>query len=91
MNKNTGIRAIVYGQVQGVFFRKSTQQQAIKLGLTGYAKNLPDGSVEVQADGGHDKLQLLVDYLHRGPEQARVDRVVVEERPAQDYTGFEVR
>ncbi|MCA9757795.1 MAG: acylphosphatase [Candidatus Eisenbacteria bacterium] len=69
------IRAIVRGRVQGVYFRASTREEAQKLGLRGYAKNLADGSVEVVAEGPEDALKQLVDYLHRGPAHARVDQV----------------
>ena len=62
----------VKGCVQGVWFRESTRQQASKLGINGYAINLPDGSVEVLACGKPDALGRLVDWLHQGPPLAQV-------------------
>lgn len=71
----SGARFLVSGRVQGVFFRASTQRQARKLGLTGHAINLDDGSVEVLAFGTDDALESLFAWLHRGSPAARVDRV----------------
>jgi acylphosphatase len=68
-------RFLVGGKVQGVFFRASTREQALKLGLRGYAKNLPDGRVEVLAEGGQRALDALERWLHVGPPMARVDSV----------------
>lgn len=66
---------IVSGRVQGVFFRASTRAEAVRLGLTGYAKNLPDGSVEVLACGEDSALEALQRWLHIGPPVARVESV----------------
>lgn len=74
----TGIRCRkfrVTGRVQGVWFRESTRREAERLGLTGHAVNLADGSVEVIAAGGERELQALADWLRQGPPMARVDRV----------------
>ena len=68
----------VRGRVQGVFFRASTRNEAQRLGLTGYAKNLPDGSVEVLACGTLPALDELERWLHAGPPAARVDAVTRE-------------
>ncbi len=84
------LRAWVSGRVQGVFFRDSTRRLARELGLSGYAINLPDGRVEVLACGPAQRLQQLVDWLHQGPELARVDRVVVEETEATPSEGFRI-
>jgi len=72
-------RFLVSGHVQGVFFRASTRQQAMALGLTGYARNLPDGRVEVLACGDAAALQYLQSWLWEGPAQARVSDVQCEE------------
>ena len=66
---------LVGGKVQGVFFRASTREQALKLGLRGYAKNLPDGRVEVLAEGEQRALDALERWLHVGPPMARVETV----------------
>ncbi len=68
-------RFIVTGLVQGVFFRASTRAQAQSLGLGGYARNLPDGSVEVLASGDAAALTALEQWLRHGPPQARVEHV----------------
>jgi acylphosphatase len=65
----------VIGNVQGVFFRASTRDEARKLGITGHAVNLPDGSVEVLACGTSEALQSLRIWLHEGPAMARVDEL----------------
>lgn len=65
----------VTGRVQGVFFRASTRDEAMRRGLTGYAVNKPDGSVEVLACGSAAELDALEAWLHRGPRHARVDTV----------------
>lgn len=80
----SGARFRVIGRVQGVFFRASTQRQARKLGLTGHAINLDDGSVDVLAFGADDALDALYDWLHRGSPAARVDRVDREAISAAD-------
>lgn len=85
------VRCIVTGRVQGVFFRAATQQRAESLGLTGYARNLADGSVEVLACGQQAALSQLQDWLWQGPAAARVEQVacesVTEDAPDSFTTG----
>jgi acylphosphatase len=81
-------RFLVGGRVQGVFYRASTREQALALGLTGYAKNLPDGRVEVLASGTGEALDRLEHWLHRGPDGARVDAVLREEVTAEHLDSF---
>lgn len=71
-------RAVVRGRVQGVCFRASTADEARGLGLAGYARNLPDGAVEVVARGEETALRKLIDYLHAGPSIARVSSVEID-------------
>ena len=68
-------RFLVLGKVQGVFFRHSTRLEAKRLLIRGIARNLPDGSVEVLAQGTASAVEELRVWLHRGPTQARVDTV----------------
>lgn len=68
-------RFLVSGKVQGVFFRASTREQAIALGLRGHAINLDDGRVEVLAAGDDAAIETLADWLWHGPPSARVERV----------------
>lgn len=72
-------RCFVSGLVQGVFFRASTRQRANELNVTGHAINLPDGRVEVVAVGDPPAVHQLIEWLHRGPPSARVERVDVQE------------
>ena len=67
------LRAVVHGEVQGVGYRWSVQRQARRLGLTGYAENLPDGSVRVEAEGQPGQLDELEAFLRGGPRFAEVD------------------
>ena len=86
------IAAWVYGMVQGVGFRFSTQHQATALGLTGYAKNLDDGSVEVVACGEQEKVEQLLVWLKAGgPTHARVYRVLSEPTAPGDYKEFKIK
>jgi acylphosphatase len=72
-------RFIVSGKVQGVCFRASTREQAQRLQLAGYAKNLPDGRVEVLAVGKEDALADLERWLWQGPPLAKVEEVSRQE------------
>ena len=87
------IIAWVYGRVQGVGFRYTTQQEARRLSLTGYARNRDDGSVEVVASGEAEQVDKLLKWLKDGgPRSARVDRVLSERhRPREAFTGFSIR
>ncbi|KFK93179.1 MULTISPECIES: acylphosphatase [unclassified Serratia (in: enterobacteria)] len=86
------LAAYVYGLVQGVGFRYNTQSKATTLGLTGYARNLDDGSVEVIACGEPQRVNELVEWLKSGgPRGARIDRVLVEPQGVADYQGFGIR
>jgi len=71
-------KCVVFGQVQGVWYRASTQQQAELLDLTGQATNLPDGSVEIIACGEPAKVSQLLDWLWEGPPRAEVTNVQCE-------------
>ncbi|UTA53961.1 acylphosphatase [Lysobacter soli] len=75
-------RFVVSGKVQGVFFRASARDRAQALGLRGFAKNLPDGRVEVLAAGDGAAIDELAAWLREGPPMARVDDL--ERMPARD-------
>ena len=75
------MRVQVRGRVQGVGYRASTAYEARRLGLAGWVRNLPDGSVEVVARGEAAAVDALLAWLARGPRGARVTGVDVEERP----------
>lgn len=81
-------RCIVTGRVQGVAYRAATQHQAHALNLTGYAKNLPDGSVEVLACGAERDINELCTWLWEGPRLAQVSDVQCSRVAGQDLRGF---
>lgn len=74
-------RFTVQGRVQGVWFRDSTRREAERLGITGYAINLPDGNVDILAWGSPDALEALEAWLHTGPPLANVSAVIASEVP----------
>jgi acylphosphatase len=82
MPSDQRLEAIVYGVVQGVFFRHHTRLEATRLGLAGTVRNRPDGSVGVIAEGPRGQLDGLLSWLHRGPGLAEVERVEVEWKDA---------
>ncbi len=86
------ISLLIKGKVQGVFFRKSAAEKANEIGLTGFVKNLPDGNVYAEAQGTEGQLEDFANWCKRGPERARVDDVVIEERRLQETeTTFSVQ
>ncbi len=86
------VHLIIHGRVQGVFFRQSTQAQAVALGLSGWVRNRRSGVVEMVAEGESQAVESLVTWCHRGPEAAHVVRVErVDSDPAGLTQGFDVR
>ena len=73
------VQARVTGRVQGVSFRWYTQEQAQRLGVSGWVRNEPDGSVLLHAEGDDDAVDALVAWCHQGPPSARVEHVAVRE------------
>jgi len=83
---------VVYGRVQGVFFRGFVAGQAAELGLSGEVRNLADGTVEVRVEGERDRLEALVVRLKQGPPAARVTKVETKWTACTGaYDGFRVR
>lgn len=78
----------VSGHVQGVFFRDSARQEAARLGLSGWVRNLPDGRVEAVFEGTREAVAQAVEWCHTGPPRARVESVEAQEGPAQGLKGF---
>lgn len=86
------IRLNIIGRVQGVFYRAGTRREALSLGLTGWVRNLPDGSVEVVAEGEEDQLKKLISWCRRGPPLAIVRSVEVKrEPPVNEFETFSVK
>jgi acylphosphatase len=82
---------LVTGQVQGVFFRGSMRDLARDLGVSGWVRNEPDGSVAAHLEGSPDSVQALVAWCRQGPAGADVDQVVATKAPATGVSGFAVR
>jgi acylphosphatase len=83
--------AVVHGRVQGVFYRASAEQEAARLGVAGWVRNLPDGTVELVVEGDDAAVDGMLDWAGRGPSRAEVTHVDVRERPEEGRTGFEQR
>jgi acylphosphatase len=82
---------MINGEVQGVYYRASTVETARQLGLTGFARNLSDGRVEVVAEGTSDALADLKNWCRKGPPAASVASVDAEESEAtREFAGFEI-
>ena len=92
VNRKMQLFVLISGKVQGVGFRNFTQMNAKQLGINGYAKNLPNGKVEVVAEADKARLDALVALLKKGPRFARVDSLEVDERPfTGEYKTFGIR
>ncbi|MCG6943052.1 MAG: acylphosphatase [Thiohalocapsa sp.] len=89
-NNQVCVRCTVAGQVQGVFFRASAREEALRLGIAGHARNLPDGRVEVLACGDLEAVNSLREWLRRGPPLAQVTGVACEAVEQQAVAGFTV-
>ena len=89
--KKTARRWFVSGTVQGVGFRFFVQSKAASLGVTGWARNLDDGRVEVFAVGSDQQLDALAGALHIGPRAAEVRAVEQQDAPLEDASSFRIR
>ena len=86
------IRAVVKGKVQGVSYREFTRREAEALGVTGFARNLRDGSVEIVAEGEEKQLKEFERRFRKGPLMAFITEVEVKEEPATGgFDGFDIR
>ena len=91
-NKAVRLRAVVHGEVQGVNFRTTTQREAAALNLTGWVRNVWDGTVETVAEGSSSALLKFEAYLHRGPSAAYVESVDVTYGEATgEFRAFNIR
>jgi acylphosphatase len=89
--KRVCMHGYVSGRVQGVYFRQSTAQEAQRLDLDGWVRNLADGRVEVLFEGLEAGVAELSEWLKTGPEKAEVSLIELEEQPLQGIAGFIVR
>ena len=84
-------RVVVSGRVQGVAFRVTTLREAERLGLRGWVRNLPNGSVEAAFEGTPEAVSAAVAWCHHGPSWARVDHVEITREPPAGHEGFAIR
>jgi acylphosphatase len=84
-------RVVVFGQVQGVFFRDSLREQAESAGVAGWVRNCPDGSVEAQLQGAPESVERVIEFCRHGPRRAQVQRAEIHECACEPHHGFEVR
>lgn len=83
---------IIHGLVQGVYFRASTREEAVRLGVGGWVRNLPNGCVEAVFEGEKKKVEEIVGWCHKGPLGARVTKVDVSwEQFKGEFSRFEIR
>jgi acylphosphatase len=90
MSERVCRRLVVRGRVQGVWFRESMRIEAGRLGVSGWVRNRRDGSVEAMIEGADTAVAMLIDWAHRGPEQALVSAVEITPGEGR-YEGFEKR
>ncbi|MFQ6616172.1 MAG: acylphosphatase [Fidelibacterota bacterium] len=92
MTDNICVAIRIEGRVQMVGFRWFVRQWADDLGLSGWVRNNPDGSVGVEVEGNKEKVETLVTYLKEGPKLARVEHVKVDSKPFENrFRSFEIR
>ena len=84
-------RAVVHGNVQGVFFRDSARREAEKVGVAGWITNNSDGTVEAVFEGNEDAVGTMLGFCREGPGRADVERVEVSEEEPEGLEGFSVR
>jgi len=83
-------RIVVRGRVQGVWYRGSTQRRARALGLAGWVRNRPDGSVEAVFEGARPAVEAALAFCREGPPGAQVEAVEVREEPPEGLGSFDV-
>ncbi|MFC1768608.1 acylphosphatase [Nanoarchaeota archaeon] len=85
-------KIVVHGEVQGVWFRATTDKIGKKLGLKGYVRNTSDGCVEIVCEGSEESIKTLLEFCNEGPELANVTKVDINySEPNNEFTTFEIR
>jgi acylphosphatase len=87
----SAVDVVVHGRVQGVSFRAYAEQQALRLGVRGWVRNEPDGSVGGHFEGDRAAVEAMVDWCREGPRLARVERVEVHPVDATGHRGLDIR
>lgn len=88
MNQHLNIK--IFGRVQDVGFRWAARKKALKLGILGFVKNQPDGSLYIEAEGGQQELEEFVAWCKKGPMLAKVANLEAAEGALKSFTSFEV-
>ena len=89
MIKHYSIR--ITGKVQSVYFRAGTKETAVPLGITGFVRNEPDGSVYIEAEGEEKQLAIMMAWCRQGPPRAIVEQIACQKEALRHYTDFEIR
>jgi acylphosphatase len=84
-------RLLISGHVQGVFFRDTCRRMAERLGVSGWVRNLSDGSVEAVFEGADGEVGRLMEWSRHGPPRAVVEDVLVQSEPPEGISGFQIR
>lgn len=82
---------VISGRVQGVWYRASAREAAMRIGVTGWVRNLPNGDVEAFAEGDRDDLERFIEWCRQGPPHARVERVDVRRTEPERHAAFQIR
>jgi acylphosphatase len=85
------VHLIVHGKVQGVCYRAGTREKALELGLCGWAKNCPDGTVEIYAEGEKEILEQFINWCRKGSPAAQVSFLGIEWGESQSLTSFKIQ
>jgi acylphosphatase len=92
MNKKKAVHAIISGRVQGVFFRMETRRVAERLGVNGWVRNCPDGTVEAVFEAVPEKVDRMIEWCRNGPPMASVSDVIINPiKKTGEYKGFSIR
>lgn len=84
------VKITIVGKVQGVFFRKSAQEEAYRLRIAGFVQNESNGNVYIEAEGEEEDLDEFIKWCKKGPKKAEVSEVKIKEGRFQDFEDFEI-
>ena len=85
------VRIIVDGRVQGIGFRYYVSKRALEHGIKGYVRNMPDGRVEIDAEGENENVHRFMSDCRKGPSMARIDEFIVQDVPTFGFSNFSIK
>ena len=85
------LNIVIWGKVQGVGFREGIKKKATEFRIRGYVKNLPNGTVFIEAEGEEEQLNKLINWCHNGPSKSEVTSVKYSVAQTQNFEGFEIK